>query len=69
MIQSRLNDAAITLGEVLRTADIKYGIFGGYGVNRLGDLIRLPLGDRPKKSRGISLHAMIPLFGPMYPLV
>ena len=36
MIQSRLNDAAIALGEVLRTADIKHGIFGGYALSCLG---------------------------------
>ena len=36
MIQSRLNDAAITLDRVLAAANVKYGIFMGYAISSLG---------------------------------
>lgn len=36
MIQSRLNDAAIRLYQLMDEASIKHGIFGGYAVAVLG---------------------------------
>lgn len=36
MLQKRLNDAAISLHQVLNTAGVNYAIFGGYAVTTLG---------------------------------
>ncbi|KZF23719.1 hypothetical protein L228DRAFT_246561 [Xylona heveae TC161] len=38
MVQERLNDAAIALYRILRQANVKSGIFGGYAIAVLGGL-------------------------------
>lgn len=50
MIQSRLNDAAIALSDILESADIKHGIFGGFAIGTLGG---------PRESKDIDCLAAI----------